>query len=436
VRHALTTSIALHRYTVTDAAGNTADSSRLIHVVEAEAPAITLLGANPALFECSRRQGGSTYEDAGAVATQQASLRLTGGSTASCAHILHSYPRAASGDYSVTLASGQALGVQCDMDTNAVGYTYHLRTSATTPCSALGLEGLPAALSPARAEWLQVHYAASSIASGRSADQLLADLCGGPPNALASVAVDSAGFSAVASNAVVEFSSGLAPSLGTAGVYSVFYDAVDSNGRHAAQATRQVEVLDTTPPVLTLLGSLTLCVELDSAEAADAANILDSYGLTCEDACGGGIGAAAAIASASAPVNASAQALNLQVSQSWAAPMTQALFGTVGFDTNGTYERRYTCTDAAGNSATATRVVHVQAAGAPLLTVHGDDPLTLEAAPKEEPFANNSKRRARAVDVACHLTHLNAPLPMCPCLSRPQTLWRSTTPVRGTMIQG
>jgi len=49
-------------------------------------------------------------------------------------------------------------------------------------------------------------------------------------------------------------------------------------------------------------------------------------------------------------------------------------------DTPGTYNLTYSCTDLSGNSANASRTVTVVAAGAPVITVLGNNPLTFEAA--------------------------------------------------------
>ena len=112
-------------------------------------------------------------------------------------------------------------------------------------------------------------------------------------------------------------------SVGTdAGTYTLTYSASDSAG-NTATATRTVIVADTTPPVISLVGSASMTHEQGTAFTDPGVSAMDTVD-----------GSVAVVTS-----------------------------GTVGTDV-GTYTLTYTATDAANNSATATRTVIVEAAPA------------------------------------------------------------------------
>jgi Cu/Ag efflux protein CusF len=122
----------------------------------------------------------------------------------------------------------------------------------------------------------------------------------------------------------------------TVGTYTITYSATDLDG-NTASATRTVNVVDTTAPVVTVTGDNPATVEL-GATYTDA-------GATATDASG----AVTAVAS-----------------------------GTVDTTTVGSYTITYTSTDASGNAGTATRTVNVVDTTAPVVTVTGDNPATVE----------------------------------------------------------
>ena len=122
----------------------------------------------------------------------------------------------------------------------------------------------------------------------------------------------------------------------TVGTYTITYSATDLDG-NSASATRTVNVVDTTAPVVTVTGDNPATVELGGTYT-DA-------GATATDASG----AVTAVAS-----------------------------GTVDTTTVGSYVITYTSTDASGNSGTATRTVNVVDTTAPVVTVTGDNPATVE----------------------------------------------------------
>ena len=124
----------------------------------------------------------------------------------------------------------------------------------------------------------------------------------------------------------------------TVGAYTLTYTSTDASG-NSGTATRTVNVVDTTDPVVTVTGDNPATVELG-----------DTYtdaGATATDASGS---------------------------------VTVVTTGTVDTTTVGAYTLTYTSTDASGNSGTATRTVNVTDTTAPAITVTGDNPATVELA--------------------------------------------------------
>ena len=120
------------------------------------------------------------------------------------------------------------------------------------------------------------------------------------------------------------------------GTYVLTYIATDSSGNEST-ATRTVNVVDTTAPVLTVAGDATVSSELG-----------DTYtdaGATATDVSG---------------------------------PITVVTTGSVDTDTVGTYTLTYTATDPSDNSTTGTRTVNVVDTTAPVLTVAGDATVSSE----------------------------------------------------------
>ena len=63
----------------------------------------------------------------------------------------------------------------------------------------------------------------------------------------------------------------------TLGSYTVSYDVTDSSGNSASTLIRTINVVDTTIPVLSLLGSSTVNIELNEAYTDDGATATDNY---------------------------------------------------------------------------------------------------------------------------------------------------------------
>ena len=122
--------------------------------------------------------------------------------------------------------------------------------------------------------------------------------------------------------------------VNTVGTYIITYTATDSSGNQAT-VTRTVNVVDTTAPVVTLVGASTIIVETGNAYVEPGAT-----------ADGG---------------------------------ETVTISGTVTTSILGTYTITYTATDASGNQATVTRTVVVVDTTAPVIALVGDSTVTIEA---------------------------------------------------------
>ena len=151
---------------------------------------------------------------------------------------------------------------------------------------------------------------------------------GGTYTDAGATATDASGSATVTSNGTVN--------KDAVGSYEITYVAIDASG-NTSTATRTVNVVDTTAPVVTVAGDNPATVELG-----------DTYtdaGATATDASG---------------------------------TVTVVTTGTVDTDTVGTYTLTYTSTDASDNAGTATRTVNVVDTTAPVVTVTGDNPATHE----------------------------------------------------------
>ncbi|HDP35459.1 MAG TPA: DUF5011 domain-containing protein, partial [Candidatus Hydrogenedentes bacterium] len=121
---------------------------------------------------------------------------------------------------------------------------------------------------------------------------------------------------------------------GVAGTYIVRYNVSDASSNPAAEITRTVNVIDTTPPVITLLGGAVADV--------DCGFVYTDAGATASDACDGDLTAAITVDN---PVDT-------------AVP--------------GTYIVRYNVSDAASNAAVEeTRTVNVADTTPPIITMFG-----------------------------------------------------------------
>ena len=130
--------------------------------------------------------------------------------------------------------------------------------------------------------------------------------------------------------------------INTVGTYILSYDVTDTNGNVATTVNRTVNVVDTTVPVITLLGDETLTIEVGTAYTDAGATAVDNYD----------------------------------------GDLTSSIVVTGSVDitnTVGTYILSYDVTDTNGNVATTVnRTVNVVDTTVPVITLLGDETLTIE----------------------------------------------------------
>ncbi len=273
-------------YNVTDSSGNAAaEVNRTVNVVDTTAPVITRLGSDPVTIEV-----GSAYTDAGATATDIGDGDLTG-SIITVNPVDPNTVGVYTVTYDVTDSQGNAA-VQVTRTVNVVDTTAPVIT-----------------LSGANPQTIEVGSVYSELGATAS-DNYDGDISG-------SIVVD-------------------ASSVNTAvvGSYSVTYDVTDANGNAALQVTRTVNVVDTTAPVIVLLGSNPVTIEVGSPYT-DA-------GATATDVGDG----------------------DLTSSITTVNPVNSAVIGT--------YTVTYNVTDLSGNAAfEVTRTVNVVDTTIPVITLTG-----------------------------------------------------------------
>ena len=264
-------------YNSTDASNNSAvQVTRTVSVVDTTAPVITLTGANPQTIERTNAytELGATTDDGSTVVIDSSAVNTN-----------------VTGDYTVTYNATDASNNQ------AVQVTRTVRVVDTT-APVITLTGA----NP------------QTIEKGTAYQELNATTDDG-----SQLVIDS---SAVNTNVV--------------GTYMVTYNATDSANNMAIQVSRTVNVVDTTPPVISLNGSNPQIVELNGAYA--------EQGATADDG-------------------------SMIVIDSSAVNVNQL----------GDYTVTYNATDAANNSAVqVTRTVRVTDTTAPIITLTGSNPQTIE----------------------------------------------------------
>ena len=266
-------------YVATDPSGNTATKTRTVNVVDTTAPVVTVTGDNPATVEL-----GTTYTDAGATATD------------------------ASGTVTV-VTSGS-------VDTDTVG-SYTLTYTSTDASGNAGTATRTVSVVDTTAPVITV-----------LGDNPATHEFGTTYTDAGATATDASGTITVETNGEVN---------ADVGTYVLTYVASDASG-NTATATRTVNVVDTTAPVITVLGDNPATVEYGS-------NYVDA-GATATDLRDGAV-----------------------TVESTSISSTTTL---------GEQTITYTATDAAGNTSTATRTINVVDTLGPVITIIGDDPLTVE----------------------------------------------------------
>ena len=257
-------------YSVSDSSSNAASIvTRTVNVVDQTAPTITILGDNPATIEA-----GSTYTDAGATATDNYNNDVTSSITASSTVDSNTI-----GSYTVTYTVSDASGNQ------ATAVRTVIVEDSTPPTIAL------IGSNPVTVEAGSTYTDAGATAT----DAYDGDLT-----------------SSITTTSDVD--------VNTVGTYTVTYTVSDSSA-NSATASRTVNVVDTTAPVITIIGANPVDVDL-GATYSDA-------GATATDVHDGDLTSSITVSS------------------------------NVDTNTAGTYTVTYTVSDAAGNQATETRTVNV-----------------------------------------------------------------------------
>ncbi len=275
-------------YTVSDSSGNSDTETRTVTVVDTIAPVLTVLGSNPTTVEA-----GTTYTDAGATATDSFEGDLT--SSISTTNPVNT---AVLGTYTVTYTVSDSSG---NSDT-----------------------------------------ATRTVTVVDTIDPVITVLGSNPTTVEAGTTYTDAGATATDS-----FEGDLTSSISTTnpvntavlGTYTVTYTVSDSSGNSDTE-TRTVTVVDTEDPILTVLGSDPVTVEVGSTYADAGATAVDSF---------------------DGDLTTSIVTFN---------PVNTAVLGT--------YTVTYAVTDSSGNSDTATRTVIVVDTTIPVISLLGSTPETVE----------------------------------------------------------
>src|SRR5262249_5534027 len=218
-------------FNVSDPSGNAAvEVLRNIHVVDSTAPLITLNGAADVTVECH-----SSYTDEGATASDSCAGDLT-------AQIAASNPVNANvpGTYTITYNVADPSGNAADPVTRTVHVTDTTKPSLTV----LGAN-------PATVEC----HTGYTDAGASATDNCAGDL-----------------------TSIITAVSTVNPDM--VGTYTVTYTVSDGNG-NSQQATRTVNVVDTTKPVITLNGAADVTVECHTPYS--------DLGATASDTCAGNL---------------------------------------------------------------------------------------------------------------------------------------------------
>ena len=268
-------------YTAIDDWANVGTTTRTVNVVDTTAPVMSVTGDNPATVEL-----GASYTDAGATGSD--------------------------------LGGAVAVSSSGTVNTDVVG-TYTITYTGTDPSGNTSTA----------TRTVNVVDTTAPVITVTGSNPVTHEL-GDTYTDAGATASDLSGSITVTTNGTVNDDA--------VGEYVLTYVATDPSG-NTSTATRTVNVVDTTAPVVTVTGSNPATHELG-----------DTY------------------------TDAGATATDLS------GTVTVVTTGSVDTDTVGEYTLTYTSTDPSGNAGTATRTVNVVDTTAPAVTVTGTNPLTLEVA--------------------------------------------------------
>ena len=192
------------------------------------------------------------------------------------------------------------------------------------------------------------------------------------------------------------------------------YTASDASGNAAVARTLTVTIIDTTLPVVTLIGSASLTIDQDAIYTDQGATATDNSGETLTASCSaidtstvgvqtvtcsatdssGNTGTATrsvTVADVLAPViTLNGSDINLNLGDTYSelgataldnvdGSVTVNISGTVNTSIPGTYTLTYSATDSASNSSSATRNINVIDNIGPVITLNGLNPMTVNA---------------------------------------------------------
>lgn len=353
-------------YSVSDGEGNSAETTRTVNVILGSAPVITLLGANPLVVECL-----GDYQDPGATAFDAEDGDLGIYITAD-----NQVNPTAAGEYQVIYSvtdfdfnTTTAVRTVILQDTAPPQLTLSGDNPLVVECGSVFIDPGAAALDACQGGLDAAISVYSNVDMGLTGlytvQYVVRDSAGNETSLVRDVEVEDTtppvivllgdnpmqmecGASFVepgvsgsdACDGTVEVTSSAAfVNFGGVGQVAVTYTAEDSSG-NSAITTRTVNLVDTTPPVLALLGGSPFVVPQGSA--------FTDPGYTSVDLCAGDVSGSVSVT------------------------------GSVNTDLPGDYTLTYVSGDGAGNSAEAVRVVRVTPGSPPVLVLLGDNPMTVE----------------------------------------------------------
>ena len=266
-------------YTAIDDWANVGTTTRTVNVVDTTAPVMSVTGDNPATVEL-----GASYTDAGATGSD--------------------------------LGGAVAVSSSGTVNTDVVG-TYTITYTGTDPSGNTSTA----------TRTVNVVDTTAPVITVTGTNPVTHEL-GDTYTDAGATASDLSGSITVTTNGTVNDDA--------VGEYVLTYVATDPSG-NTSTATRTVNVVDTTAPVVTVTGTNPVTVELGDTYSDAGATATDLSGV-----------------------------------------VTVVTTGSVDTDTVGEYTLTYTSTDPSGNAGTATRTVNVVDTTAPVVTVTGTNPVTVE----------------------------------------------------------
>ncbi|WP_428741440.1 immunoglobulin-like domain-containing protein [Tenacibaculum sp.] len=409
-------------YDATDAYGNKADQvARIVQVVDTTAPVITLNGANPQTIEL-----GAGYSELGATTDDESNVVINTSEFRDAVGTYTIYYNATDVSWNTAEQVTRTVNV---VDTTAPVITLNGANPQTIELgsgySELGAttnDGSDVVINTSEfrdAVGTYTIYYNATDASWNTAEQVtrtvnvvdttapVITLNGANPQTIAL----GSGYSELGATTddgsdIIINTSEFRDEIGT---YTIYYDATDVSGNTADQVTRTVNVIDTTAPVITLVGANPQTIELgagyselgattdDGSDVViNASEFVDAVGTytiyyDATDALGNTadqVTRTVYVVDTTAPVitlnGASPQTIELGAGYSELGATTDdgsdVVINTSEFrDVVGTYTIYYNATDASWNTAEqVTRTVNVVDSTAPVITLNGANPQTIE----------------------------------------------------------